>query len=100
MAVTNTLAAPSGKAWVGVTLQLPLAGTTTSSTSPVGKVTVIVSPGVTPVPLMTGVFAAYADDSGLLFPGAPFILAAALMAGAVTVLTITLARHGQAQASA
>lgn len=51
-------------------------------------------------PVMTGVFAAYADDSGLLFPGAPFILAAALMAGAVTVLTITLARHGQAQATA
>ena len=50
-------------------------------------------------PMMTGVFAAYADDHGLLFPGAPFLLAAGLMAGAVTVLAVTLTRHGEAQAT-
>jgi DHA1 family tetracycline resistance protein-like MFS transporter len=46
-------------------------------------------------PLMTGVFAAYADREGLYFPGAPFVLAAGLMVGAVTVLAITLARHAR-----
>lgn len=51
-------------------------------------------------PLMTGVFAAYADARGTVFPGAPFVLAAGLMAGAVAVLAITLARHGRLPASA
>jgi DHA1 family tetracycline resistance protein-like MFS transporter len=50
-------------------------------------------------PMMTGVFAAYADDRGLLFPGAPFVLAAGLMAGAVAVLVVTLARHGRGEAA-
>ncbi|MCG6119669.1 MAG: MFS transporter, partial [Blastomonas sp.] len=45
-------------------------------------------------PVMTGVFAAFADGRGPLFPGAPFVLAAGLMACAVTVLTFTLLRHG------
>ena len=44
-------------------------------------------------PLMTGVFAAHADRQGAFFPGAPFVLAAGLMVGAVAVLAITLARH-------
>lgn len=51
-------------------------------------------------PLMTGVFAAYADAQGPYFPGAPFILAAGLMAGAVTVLAITLSRHARREAMA
>lgn len=45
-------------------------------------------------PVMTGVFAAYADDRGPVFPGAPFLLAAGLSACAVLVLVMTLARHG------
>ncbi len=45
-------------------------------------------------PVMTGVFAAYADGEGLVFPGAPFVLAAALMVGAVAVLSVTLLRYG------
>jgi len=46
------------------------------------------------------VFAAYADARGPFFPGAPFVVAAGLMAGAVTVLTITLLRHaGQPSAA-
>jgi DHA1 family tetracycline resistance protein-like MFS transporter len=44
-------------------------------------------------PLMTGVFAAYADATGLFFPGAPFVLAAGLMVSAITVLGWTLNRH-------
>lgn len=51
-------------------------------------------------PLMTGVFAAYADREGLYFPGAPFVLAAGLMVGAVTVLAITLARHARNETAA
>lgn len=51
-------------------------------------------------PLMTGVFAAYADAQGPYFPGAPFVLAAGLMAGAVTVLAITLSRHAGREAMA
>lgn len=51
-------------------------------------------------PLMTGVFAANADAQGPFFPGAPFVVAAGLMAGAVTVLTVTLLRHaGQPSAA-
>jgi MFS transporter, DHA1 family, tetracycline resistance protein len=45
---------------------------------------------------MTGVFGAYADAQGTFFPGAPFVLAAALMAVAVIVLVMTLRRHGSA----
>lgn len=44
-------------------------------------------------PAMTGVFGAYADDAGLYFPGAPYMLAVALMAAAVITLWITLKRH-------
>lgn len=51
-------------------------------------------------PLMTGVFATFADARGPLFPGAPFVLAAALMTGAVMVLVITLARHGRTPVAA
>ncbi len=46
-------------------------------------------------PVMTGVFAAYADDRGTVFPGAPFVLAAGLMACAVIMLAVTLVRHGR-----
>lgn len=51
-------------------------------------------------PMMTGVFAAYADDRGVHFPGAPFILAAGLTVCAVIVLATTLARHGRSAAQA
>ena len=44
-------------------------------------------------PVMTGVFGAYADDVGAYFPGAPFVLSAALMVIAVIVLVTTLTRH-------
>ncbi len=44
-------------------------------------------------PTMAGVFGAYADDVGLFFPGAPYMLAIALMAVAVFVLWLTLRRH-------
>ncbi|MGP1281939.1 MAG: TCR/Tet family MFS transporter [Parasphingopyxis sp.] len=43
-------------------------------------------------PLMTGIFGAYADDSGLYFPGAPFVVAAALTAAAAIMLILTLKR--------
>jgi MFS transporter, DHA1 family, tetracycline resistance protein len=46
-------------------------------------------------PLMTGVFGAYADAKGLFFPGAPFVLAAALMIVAISVLAVTLRRHAR-----
>ena len=46
-------------------------------------------------PVMTGVFGAYADDKGLYFPGAPFVLSAAIMMVAVVVLAITLRRHAR-----
>lgn len=52
------------------------------------SLTAIVGP-----PLMTGVFAAYADEKGPFFPGAPFVLSAGLMVGAVAMLTATLLRH-------
>lgn len=44
-------------------------------------------------PAMTGVFGAYADSTGLYFPGAPYMLAAALMTIAVAMLWQTLRRH-------
>ncbi len=44
-------------------------------------------------PAMTGVFGAYADDVGLFFPGAPYMLAVALMIVAVFTLWITLKRY-------
>lgn len=44
-------------------------------------------------PVMTSVFGAYADGQGVYFPGAPFVVAAALMVVAVIVLTRTLWRH-------
>ncbi len=44
-------------------------------------------------PVMTGMFGAWADPVGLFFPGAPFLLAAALMLVAVAVLTRTLRHH-------
>jgi MFS transporter, DHA1 family, tetracycline resistance protein len=43
-------------------------------------------------PVMTSVFGAYADAEGLFFPGAPYMLATALMAMALLMLWITL-RH-------
>lgn len=46
-------------------------------------------------PLMTGVFGAYADREGLFFPGAPFVLSAALMVVAVIVLAVTLRRYAR-----
>jgi MFS transporter, DHA1 family, tetracycline resistance protein len=44
-------------------------------------------------PAMTGVFGAYADSTGLYFPGAPYMLAAMLMTIAVAMLWQTLRRH-------
>lgn len=44
-------------------------------------------------PAMTGVFGAYADSTGLYFPGAPYMLAATLMTIAVAMLWQTLRRH-------
>lgn len=52
------------------------------------SLTAIVGP-----PAMTGVFGAYADDLGLYFPGAPYMLATALMVIAVLTLWLTLKRH-------
>ncbi len=49
-------------------------------------------------PTMTGVFGAYADARGVFFPGAPFVLAAALMIVAATILVTTLRRHMPAAA--
>jgi MFS transporter, DHA1 family, tetracycline resistance protein len=45
-------------------------------------------------PVMTTVFGAFADKSGLYFPGAPFILSAGLLTIAVGVLAVTLKRYG------
>ncbi len=45
-------------------------------------------------PAMTSVFGAFADTSGLYFPGAPFILSAGLLTVAVAVLAVTLRRYG------
>jgi MFS transporter, DHA1 family, tetracycline resistance protein len=42
--------------------------------------------------LMTHVFAAFSDDKGLYFPGAPFVVAAGLMLIAIIVLWRTLKR--------
>jgi MFS transporter, DHA1 family, tetracycline resistance protein len=44
-------------------------------------------------PAMTGVFGAYSDNIGLLFPGAPYMLATALMVVAVFTLWLTLKRY-------
>lgn len=46
-------------------------------------------------PLMTSVFAAFADRSGLYFPGAPFILSAGLAVAAVAILWTTLSCYGR-----
>lgn len=45
-------------------------------------------------PIMTGVFGAFADAKGLYFPGAPFLLAAILLAIAWMALFVTMRRHG------
>lgn len=50
-------------------------------------------------PVMTGVFGAFADPVGLYFPGAPFLLAAALMLIATTILFWALRRSGAGKAS-
>lgn len=47
-------------------------------------------------PVMTGVFARFADPVGIYFPGAPFILSTVLIAIAVMILAMTLRRHGHA----
>ena len=44
-------------------------------------------------PVMTAVFGAYADNEGIFFPGAPYMLAAALMMAAVLILWRTLKLH-------
>lgn len=46
-------------------------------------------------PVMTGVFGAYADDKGLYFPGAPFVLSAGIMTLSVVILATTLRRHAR-----
>lgn len=50
-------------------------------------------------PVMTGVFGAYADSEGIIFPGAPFLLSAALMVCAVAVLAWTLLSGQRAHAT-
>jgi MFS transporter, DHA1 family, tetracycline resistance protein len=50
-------------------------------------------------PLMTGVFGAYADGSGVYFPGAPFILSMLLAMMAVTILWVTMRRYGRDDAA-
>ncbi len=52
------------------------------------SITTIVGP-----PVMAGVFGAYSDSAGLFFPGAPYMLATALMVAAVFSLWLTLKRH-------
>jgi MFS transporter, DHA1 family, tetracycline resistance protein len=52
------------------------------------SLTAIVGP-----PMMTGVFGAYADKVGLFFPGAPYMLAVALMVAAVLTLWATLKKY-------
>ena len=51
-------------------------------------------------PLMTGIFGAYADDTGFYFPGAPFILAAILTGIASFILFVTLRRHAGSPSAA
>jgi DHA1 family tetracycline resistance protein-like MFS transporter len=46
-------------------------------------------------PLMTNIFGAFADQHGLYFPGAPFLLSAGLLAIAVILLVQTLRRFPQ-----
>jgi DHA1 family tetracycline resistance protein-like MFS transporter len=46
--------------------------------------------------LMTGVFGAYADKTGVYFPGAPFILASGLLTVAIVIVWRTLRRLGGA----
>jgi MFS transporter, DHA1 family, tetracycline resistance protein len=46
--------------------------------------------------LMTGVFGAYADKTGVYFPGAPFILASGLLTVAIVIVWRTLRRWGGA----
>jgi MFS transporter, DHA1 family, tetracycline resistance protein len=47
--------------------------------------------------MMTSVFGAYADKTGLYFPGAPFILAIGLLLVAIAVLWHTLKHHAGVQ---
>jgi len=42
--------------------------------------------------IMTGLFGAFADDQGLFFPGAPFVLSIAILAAALGALLWNLAR--------
>jgi DHA1 family tetracycline resistance protein-like MFS transporter len=44
-------------------------------------------------PIMTGIFSAFADDESVYLPGAPFFVAAALIAVSVAVLVPTLKRE-------
>ena len=55
VAVTTTLFAPSSNGVVGATDQVPSAATIVVSTSPLGVVTVITSPGTAPAPEILGV---------------------------------------------
>lgn len=43
--------------------------------------------------MMTAIFGAYADKQGLYFPGAPFVVGAVMMIGAVMIYAITIRRH-------
>jgi len=44
-------------------------------------------------PIMTRIFADYADKQGLYFPGAPFLVSAGLIVIAIAVLAVTLRKH-------
>ncbi|QTD55691.1 hypothetical protein [Parasphingorhabdus cellanae] len=44
-------------------------------------------------PMMTLVFDAYTDEQRYYFPGAPFIVGAALMGVAVTIYAVTVRRY-------
>ncbi len=47
--------------------------------------------------LMTSIFGAFADQKGLYFPGAPFLLAVAFLLVAIALLWRTLSRHAEAR---
>lgn len=45
--------------------------------------------------MMTAIFAAYADDKGLYFPGAPFLFGALLLSISIIICVVTIRRHYQ-----
>ncbi|MEM6267532.1 MAG: MFS transporter, partial [Pseudomonadota bacterium] len=50
--------------------------------------------------MMTATFGAFADDKGVYFPGAPYLLAAALVVIAIVIAAVTIKRMDRATAAA